>query len=54
MADLNGDQAERVVKEIAAAGEAAHAMVVDVADPESAQAVADTTAGMYGGHIVRL
>ncbi|ACY98137.1 MULTISPECIES: SDR family oxidoreductase [Thermomonospora] len=49
VADLNGEQAERVAKEIAATGGTARAVVVDVADPASAQAMADAAVAAYGG-----
>jgi NAD(P)-dependent dehydrogenase (short-subunit alcohol dehydrogenase family) len=49
VADLNGEQAERVAKEIAAAGGAARGVVVDVADPDSARAMADAAVREFGG-----
>jgi NAD(P)-dependent dehydrogenase (short-subunit alcohol dehydrogenase family) len=51
VADLNADQAERVAKEIEAAGgnATATAVRVDVADPASAQEMAASTVDAYGG-----
>ncbi|SEF57169.1 Enoyl-(Acyl carrier protein) reductase [Thermomonospora echinospora] len=49
VADLNSGQAERVAKEIAAAGGAAHAVVTDVSDPDSARAMADAATEAFGG-----
>jgi 3-oxoacyl-[acyl-carrier protein] reductase len=54
VADLNEAQAKRVAHEIAEAGGAATAVTVDVADPGSAQAMADAAVATYGGidHLV--
>jgi NAD(P)-dependent dehydrogenase (short-subunit alcohol dehydrogenase family) len=49
IADLNGEQADRVAKEIEASGGAASPVVVDVADPESANAMAEAVVRAYGG-----
>jgi len=49
VADLNTEQAERVAKEITAGGGAAVAMIVDVADPDSAIELANNTKAEYGG-----
>jgi 3-oxoacyl-[acyl-carrier protein] reductase len=49
VADLNGEQAARVAKEIEASGGAAIPIVVDVADPESADAMAEAVVGAFGG-----
>ncbi len=49
VADLNGEQAGRVAKEIEASGGVASPVVVDVADPESADAMAEAVASAYGG-----
>jgi 3-oxoacyl-[acyl-carrier protein] reductase len=48
VADLNEEQAHRVVDEIAGGGGHALAVRVDVADPASAQAMADATVAAYG------
>jgi 3-oxoacyl-[acyl-carrier protein] reductase len=49
VADLNTEQAGRVAKEIEAAGGKAIAVRVDVADPESANAMAATAVEAFGG-----
>jgi NAD(P)-dependent dehydrogenase (short-subunit alcohol dehydrogenase family) len=49
VADLNSEQAGRVAKEIEASGGTATAVTVDVADPESASAMADAVVRAYGG-----
>ncbi|RAY16226.1 short chain dehydrogenase [Actinomadura craniellae] len=54
VADLNGEQARRVAKEIEATGGTALAVTVDVADPDSALAMADFAVAAFGGidHLV--
>ena len=54
VADLNEAQANRVADEIRAKGGAALAVKVDVADPASASAMADSAVAAYGGidHLV--
>ncbi|MFC5751869.1 SDR family oxidoreductase [Actinomadura rugatobispora] len=54
VADLNGERAAAVAKDIEAAGGTARAVVTDVADPESARAMADAAVEAYGGidHLV--
>ncbi|MDN3357568.1 SDR family oxidoreductase [Actinomadura sp. DC4] len=49
VADLNESQALRVAKEIEASGGTAVAVVTDVADPESALAMADAAVTAFGG-----
>ena len=49
VADINAEQAGAVVKEIEAAGGTALAVKVDVADPESAIAMADAVTSAWGG-----
>jgi NAD(P)-dependent dehydrogenase (short-subunit alcohol dehydrogenase family) len=49
VADLNGEQAGRVAKEIEASGGVASPVVVDVADPQSAAAMAEAVTSAYGG-----
>lgn len=54
VADLNAEQADRVAKEIESEGGSALAVKVDVADPESTQAMAQAVIDAYGGidHLV--
>lgn len=54
VADLNSEQADRVAKEIETSGGTALAVKVDVADPESARAMAETVKSAWGGidHLV--
>ncbi|MET8776910.1 SDR family oxidoreductase [Nocardia sp. NPDC004654] len=54
VADINAEAGESVVKEITAAGDTAVFHVVDVADPDSAAALAAFTAEKFGGidHLV--
>ncbi|XVQ08280.1 SDR family oxidoreductase [Spirillospora sp. CA-255316] len=54
VADLNGERAAAVAKDIEAAGGTARAVVTDVADPASAQAMADAAVEAFGGidHLV--
>ena len=47
IAELNGDNAERVAREITDAGYRAHAIQTDVSDPASVQAAADETLAMF-------
>jgi NAD(P)-dependent dehydrogenase (short-subunit alcohol dehydrogenase family) len=49
VADLNGEQAERVAGEIESKGGKAKAVVVDVSDPASAEQMAATTVDAFGG-----
>ncbi|GAA3979075.1 SDR family oxidoreductase [Actinomadura viridis] len=49
VADLDGERAGKVAREIEAAGGAALAVVTDVADPAGAQAMADAAVKAYGG-----
>lgn len=49
VADLNSDGGQQVVKEIEAAGGRALFHRTDVADPESAAAMAEATVAAYGG-----
>jgi 3-oxoacyl-[acyl-carrier protein] reductase len=54
VADLNGDGAEAVAKDIAAGGGTAIAVPVDVSDPDSTAAMAAATVEAFGGidHLV--
>ena len=47
IAELNGDNAERVAREITDAGYRAYAIQTDVSDPDSVQAAADETLAMF-------
>ncbi|MFJ6573986.1 SDR family oxidoreductase [Streptomyces sp. NPDC091292] len=49
VADLNSEQADRVAKEIEASGGTALAVKVDVSDPASALAMAETVKSAWGG-----
>ena len=49
VADLNAESGERVAKEIEATGGTAMFVVCDVADAESANAMAQATVAAYGG-----
>lgn len=49
VADLAGDAAERVAREIAAEGGEALAVTVDVASPDETRRMADETAARFGG-----
>jgi NAD(P)-dependent dehydrogenase (short-subunit alcohol dehydrogenase family) len=49
VAELDAGNGQRVAKEIEASGARAVAVTTDVADPASAQAMADTTVEVFGG-----